>query len=234
MNLERYIKNEVEEKNIIMFYQKIVTKTDCTHYECLARMKNDTSIPPLTFLPVIVKLNLYEEFTKTIIEKSFEMFKNKKIFFSINLTYKDFLNKNILKFLKKQLEKFNLGKYLIIEILEDEIKDFSVINSFIYKPKPYGVQFAIDDFGKNCSNLTHLLYLEPDFLKIDIFLIKEFNINNRAKIIVETVIDLARQLNIKVIAEGVEDKKLYQALSKYKIDAYQDFYFSKLNRELKQ
>ena len=118
-------------------------------------------------------------------------------------------------------------------MLEDEIKDFSVINSFVYELKPYGVQFAIDDFGKNYSNLTHLLYLKPDFLKIDIFLIKEININDRAKIIVETIIDLARQLNIKVIAEGIEDQKVYQALSKYKIDAYQGFYFSKPNRELK-
>lgn len=232
MSLESYIKNEVEEKNIIMFYQKIVTKTDCSHYECLARMKNSTAISPLTFLPVIVKLNLYEEFTKIIIEKSFEKFKNLKIFFSINLTYEDFLNKNILQFLIKQLEIFNLGKYLIIEILEDEIKDFSVINSFVYKLKPYGVQFAIDDFGKNYSNLTHLLYLNPDFLKIDIFLIKEFNINDKAKIIVETVIELARQLDIKVIAEGVEDQKVYQALSKYKIDAYQGFYFARPNSEL--
>jgi EAL domain-containing protein (putative c-di-GMP-specific phosphodiesterase class I) len=233
MSLENYIENEVKEKNIVMFYQKIIAmNNNCNCYECLSRMKNNITMSPLVFLPIIIKLNMYEEFTKTIIEKSFKKFKDKKILFSINLTYRDFLNENILQFLEKQLKETNLGKYLIIEILEDEIKDFSVVNNFINKLKPYGVQFAIDDFGKNYSNLTHLLYLKPNFLKIDIFLIKEFDKNYRAKIIVETVVDLAKQLNIKVIAEGVEDKKTFQALLKYKIDAYQGFYFSKPNEEL--
>lgn len=232
MNLESFIENEVKEKNIEMFFQKIVTKAGCNHYECLARMKNDTTISPLAFLPVIIKFKLYEDFTKMVIEKSFKKFQNKKIYFSINLTYEDFLNKNIFQFLKNQLKKHHLGKYLIIEILENEIKDFSIINNFIYKLKPYGVQFAIDDFGKDYSNLTHLLYLEPDFLKIDIFLIKEITANEKAIIIMETIIDLAKQLNIKVIAEGVEDKETYQSLLKYGIDAYQGFYFSRPNKEI--
>jgi len=234
MSLESYIKYEVEEKNVVMFYQKIDTKNNCDHYECLARIKNDISIPPFVFLPIIIiKLNLYEEFTKTVIEKSFKMFENKNIFFSINLSYSDFENKNIFQFLRDKLEKYDhLGKYLIIEVLEDEIKDFSVINSFFSNLKPYGVQFAIDDFGKNYSNLTHLLYLKPDFLKIDIFLIKEININPRAKIIIKTLVSLAEKLNMKVVAEGVEDKKTYQALSEYKIDGYQGFYFSKPSSEL--
>jgi len=232
MSIEAYIKKEVQERNIVLFYQKIVTKAGSYQYECLARMKNNTSISPEDFIPIIVKLNLYEDFTETIIKKSFETFKNKKILFSINLSYMDFLNKNIFLFLIKQLEKFNLGKYLILEILEEEIKDFSVVNNFINKLKPYGVQIAIDDFGKNHSNLARLLYLHPDFLKIDIFLIKEFNTNDKAKKILENIVDLGRQLNVKIVAEGVENEKTYQALLKYNIYAFQGYYFSKPDNRL--
>ena len=232
MNTESYIEKKVKERNITIFYQKIITKVGFSQYECLARIKDDTSISPIDFLPVIVKLNLYEDFTKSVIKESFEKFKNKKMFFSINLTYEDFCNKNIFLFLENKLKEFYLGKYLIIEILENQIKDFSIVNNFIDKLKPYGVQFAIDDFWKDYSNLTHLLYLDPDFLKIDIFLVKEFNTNDRAKMILETIVNLGEQLNIKIIAEGIEDAETYRNLLKYNIHAYQGFYFSKPNKEL--
>lgn len=233
MNLESYIKNEVEKRNITMFYQKLIKENGPCAYECLARLENNTSISPEVFIPIIIKLKLYEDFTKIVIKKSFEMFKNKEAFFSINLAYIDLSNKNIFHFLEEQLIKSNLGKYLIIEILEDEIKDFTLVESFIHKLKRYGVQFAIDDFGTRYSNLTHLLHLEADFLKIDIFLIKELCVNSKAKIIVEDLVELANKLNIKVIVEGVENQETYQILSKYKIEAYQGFYFSKPDRELR-
>lgn len=86
------------------------------------------------------------------------------------------------------------------------------------------MQIAIDDFGSGYSNFAHIFKLNPDYLKLDGSLITNIITDEKIHILVKTVIELAHKLDIKVIAEYVSTKELYDALSILDVDAMQGYY----------
>ena len=219
------VKTALKEDTLVPFFQPIV-KTDETTYECLVRIiKDGKAISPFFFIDEIKHTSYYTELTKTMINKSFEYFKDKQNSFSINLSFEDILNSHIVDHIKQTLKKTNMNNQLILEILESEfIENFTVVKSFIKEMKSLGVRIALDDFGSGYSNFTYLLELNPDYLKIDGSLIKDIDLNDKSYAIVKTIISFSQELGIKTIAEFVHSKNVYDKVVDLKIDGHQGYF----------
>lgn len=116
------------------------------------------------------------------------------------------------------------GCNLIIEITEGVLmgNNSEIINRF-KKFKDSGVKIAIDDFGTGYSSLSYLNKLQVDFIKIDRSFVCDLNENHRNKTLCEAMISMAHKLNIKVVAEGVENKTQLKILNDMKCDYMQGY-----------
>lgn len=97
----------------------------------------------------------------------------------------------------------------------------------IYRLKALGVQVAIDDFGTGFSSLTLLKDLPVDTLKIDREFIMGIEQKFENQAIVESIIQCANTLGVKVCVEGIENQKLIEFMKKYGVHSYQGYYYSK-------
>jgi len=228
------IKTAIQNDLVFPVFQPIVNKEkEIVKYEVLMRISeiNDGKldmISPYFFLDAAIKTKQYNTLSNIIIEKSFEVMNNNNKDFSINISYEDIFNHTLIKYIKINLEKFpNIGGRLIIEILETElIEDMDVMNSFISDFKKYGVRIAIDDFGTGHSNFSNILDLNPDYIKIDGSFIKNIHTDKKSYSLVKGIIESAKELNIKTIAEFIHSKEVFDVALKLGIDEFQGFYFS--------
>lgn len=90
-----------------------------------------------------------------------------------------------------------------------------------------GVQIAIDDFGSGYSNFSHVLNLEPDYIKIDASLIKNIDKDIYSQVVVSTIITFASKLGIKTIAEFVHNDSIYEIVKDLGVDYVQGYYIGK-------
>lgn len=228
------IKSAIKNDLVFPVFQPILNKKqEIVKYEVLMRIAEvqdgqNKLISPYFFLDAAIKTKQYNNLSNIIIEKSFEeMNKNDKDF-SINLSYEDIYNNTLIEILQHHLDKYpNIGKRLIIEILETElIEDTEVMNSFIEDFKKYGVRLAIDDFGTGHSNFSNILDINPDYIKIDGSFIKNIDTDKKSYSLVKGIIESAKELNIRTIAEFVHSKEVFEVTLKLGIDEFQGFYFS--------
>jgi len=231
------IKKAIETDNITPVYQPIVNNTNnkWEKYEALVRLKDDDGklISPFFFLEISKKTRHYTEITKIMIQKSFDMFKEKDLEFSINLTIEDILNDQINRFIIAMLEEYKIGSRVVFEIVESEsIENFEQIHDFIEKVKSYNCKIAIDDFGTGYSNFEYLLKLKVDYIKIDGSMIKDIDTNEEAQLVVSTIIDFAKKIGVKTIAEFVENESILNKVKEMGIDYSQGYHFSAPQLEL--
>ena len=164
---------------------------------------------------------LYEVIT----EKSFEFFKDLPYSFSINLSIDDIMDQEIYNFIIRTLQESGFANRVVLELLETEqINDYKKVSRFITEVRRYGVRVAIDDFGSGFSNFFYMTRLDPDYIKIDGSLIKEIDIDTNAQIVVETIVQFAKKMKIKTIAEYVHSSTVLSEVKLLGIDYSQGFY----------
>jgi EAL domain-containing protein (putative c-di-GMP-specific phosphodiesterase class I) len=224
------VKKAIDEDNIVPVYQPIVNNENgkWEKYESLVRLKEDDKlISPYFFLEISKKSRQYNNITKIMIEKSFERFKDESAEFSVNLTVDDILNHEISGYIVEMLERYKIGSRVVFELVESEsIDNFEEVSSFIDKVKSYGVKLAIDDFGTGYSNFEYLLKLKADYIKIDGSMIKDIDQNEEARLVVSTIVDFAKKIGMKTIAEFVENESILDTIKELGIDYSQGYHFS--------
>ncbi len=226
------LQEAIKQDNIVPYFQPIfnIHTKEIEKYECLARItqQNGFIITPIKFLDIAIKSKLYPQITRSIVSKSFKFFQDKDFEFSINLSIEDIINPNTVKFILDSLENFNNPSKIVFEILETErIENYDELKNFIKEVKCYGCQIAIDDFGSGYSNFAHILELNIDYLKIDASLVKYISTDENSRKITQTIINFAKDLDMKTIAEYVEDKKSLDILAGMGIDYIQGYYIGK-------
>ena len=90
-----------------------------------------------------------------------------------------------------------------------------------------GVLIAIDDFGSGYANYGHILEIKPDYIKIDGSLIKNILSDRDSQILVKSIVDFARELNITTVAEYVETEEIFELLKEYGVNEFQGYYFGR-------
>jgi len=227
------LKRALEKDNIIVYYQPLINNQtmNVDKYECLVRMydeEDDKVISPFFFLDVSKKANQYTNLTKIVIQKSFKEFVDKDFEFSLNVSYEDIDDKYFLPFVELMLKRHKgIAPRVVWEILEDEgVQSYEVLLNFINEVKKLGCKVAIDDFGSGYSNFEHLLKMDVDYLKIDASLVKNIVDDENSYKVVKTVVDFAQSLELKTIAEFVENEKIFKLTKELGVNFSQGYYFS--------
>ena len=148
---------------------------------------------------------------------------------AVNLSIRQFTDPSLQKMIRRILKLTHvLPASLMLEITESILMQDINANSVILQSlSDMGITLASDDFGIGYSSLNYLRKLPFDALKIDKSFIYEMETINQKKAIVSTIISLANDLNLKVIAEGVETRAQFDILQKYHCDFIQGYIFSK-------
>lgn len=233
----RQLKQALQQDRIVPWFQPIFDNQSgrITKYECLIRMiePDGKVISPGLFLAIASKLRLDSLLTRVMVEKSFQKFADLDYEFSINLSYHDLLDRELTQFIFEKLKTYQVGERLIFEILEcDGIDNYNEVRLFIDKAKGFGCKIAIDDFGTGYSNFEHLLRLNVDLIKIDGSLIRNLNDDQSAIIVTRGVVQFARSLGIKTVAEFVHCEAVQKQVQALGIDFSQGAYFSMPKAEL--
>jgi len=222
------IKKALYNDDILVYNQPIVNKEKkIVKYEALVRMQYGKDIlSPYVFLEISKKTKYYTQITQRVVQKTFEIFKNKKVCFSINLIAQDILNDDTINYIKQQLNQYEDKEKIIFELVESEdLYSIPEVAEFIKYIQSTGAKIAIDDFGTGYSNFSYMMHLRPDYLKIDGSLIKNLDTNKDALKIVKTIITFAKELNIITIAEFVHSKQIFDICNNLGIDEFQGYYF---------
>ena len=219
----------VDFSGIVPYFQPIIdNKTNkIVKFESLSRLIDGQGAihSPNAFIPVAKTIKVYDIITKTIIQKSFDVFANEPYDFSINLSFEDIMNDQMYNYIIKVLEDTRMGERVTFELLESEkVDDFEKVIRFFKEIRRHGVKIAIDDFGSGFSNFSYIINLQPDFIKIDGSIIKALDTDKNAQIVVETIVDFSRKLGIKTVAEFVHSSTILSTVQKLGIDYSQGYY----------
>lgn len=142
---------------------------------------------------------------------------------SVNLSPRQFLQKNLLQLVERALAQSGLPPDLLqIEITENMLMINSGDNlDKLQKMRELGVRISIDDFGTGFCSFSYLLQYQVDRLKIDQSFVKQAGTDANATAVVRTIIAMSHGLNIKVVAEGVETEEQMRFLQRRRCDEVQ-------------
>lgn len=219
-----------------VYYQPKVSSEDyrIVGGEALTRwFKDGAVIPPMDFIPIIEQngtvclLDFYvlEQTCKDITQWLKDGIKVGRI--SVNFSRKHLSNPHLVEDIMDVLRKYELaGRYIEIELTEtvDEVES-SLLVDFIKRMKYHKVRISIDDFGTGYSSLNMLRSFTVDVLKIDKSFIDD--LDERNKIVLSNIIRMAHDLNMEVVAEGVETKEQALYLGEIGCHTLQGFLFDK-------
>ena len=198
------------------------------HYEILLGVKdeNGNTIPPDDFIPAVERCQRMSEIDKWVVQSVFDWVEQHlDIFeqldgFSINLSGESMNSEEFLDFLKQLLSSSAIPlEKITFEITETVAADsFQFVQSFIKKIKQFKCKFSLDDFGSGYSSYSYLKSLDVDYLKIDGIFVKDMPNNTTDIAIVKSMNEIAHSLNLKTIAEYVEDDAILAILREIGVD----------------
>ena len=223
----------LKENAIIPYFQPVLNvKTGKIEgFEALARVQESENIlAPAHFLDAAIQMSKREEITKIMIQKVFGVAaKNRDIGFSINLPCRDFSTFDLVVFIKEnQLACDIEPSKITFELLEiDAIQEDESIIESITLLKKAGYKIAVDNFGKEHSNLAHLLLINVDCIKIDSYYIKSINTDVNSASISHAFSKFSSFINAKSSAKFVESEAILKRIKDFNIDYAQGYFISK-------
>lgn len=191
--------------------------------------------PPAQFISIAEQTGLIVEMGEWIIEEAcrqgMQWQKNglPPLSVAVNVSAVQFRRGNLDKVIIKALEKTGLNPQLLeLELTESILlEDIDHLLGQLDGLKKLGVKLAIDDFGTGYSSLAYLKKFNIDRLKIDQSFVRDINTDPNDAAIVRAIVQMAHTLNLKVIAEGVEDEAMLKHLRDCGCDEVQGYLFSK-------
>lgn len=234
-NLRKAIKNEEFE---VYFQPKIDARVDkVIGLEALIRWNHPELglIPPVKFIPFAENIGLIIEIDRWMLRESATQvlaWKKENIQcgkLSINVSAKQLEDDNYIKFLSQKISDIGIAPTdLEIEITEGLIMKHSLhVTSTLNAIRALGISISVDDFGTGYSSLSYLKRLPIDKLKIDRSFVKDLPHDKDDIAIVKTIIALANNLSLELIAEGVETKEQRDFLLSEGCPNIQGYFYSK-------
>lgn len=211
------LRKSIEEKNLSMVYQPIyqMVEKKIIGFEALIRWNSESfgQVSPDIFIKYSEETGLIHLIDEFVFESVIKLRKDwcsdeyKDIMISLNLSAKGLANPRLMLKVKALVEQYEIDtKHIQIEVTETAlIANFEIAVDHLYFLRKLGFTIALDDFGSGYSSLTYLHKLPIDVLKIDRMFTRDIGKDHKQDLILETIIDLADSLKLKVIIEGVEN-----------------------------
>lgn len=239
--LRQYIQTHIDEALekgwIRLYYQPVVRALSRTlaGYEALARWQDPVRglISPAAFIPALEEIHAIHKLDLYMVDQICSLYgpRNNLGFptvpISFNLSRLDFFDCDIHAEISRRVDRAGVPHgNLAIEITESVfVQDMSVIAPILDQFRQDGYSLWMDDFGSGYSSLNVLKDYAFDTIKLDMEFLRRFS--DRAKVIVESVIRMAKDLNIQTLAEGVETEAQAEFLRSIGCSLLQGFLFSK-------
>lgn len=222
------------EKDLFVLYSQKITEVNATsnisHVEILLRLKEgDKIIPPDVFIPAAERYNLMPEIDRWVINATFKHFSNKegvshwKV--AINLCGESMCDESLIEYIKEQQSKYHISpKNVCFEVTETAaIANLNKAALFMKKLKSVGYSFALDDFGCGMSSFAYLKNLPIDYLKIDGVFVKDIVDDPIDFAMVKSINEIGHAMNLKTIAEFVENDAILGKLEEIGVDYAQGY-----------
>ncbi len=198
-------------------------------------------VSPSEFISIAEKTGLIIELGNYIIEEAFKTLKSWDETgialeqFSINISVRQFFHSSFSDEVERLSNKYlneNTKNKIIFEITETIlVEDMSRIVSSMNKLKNLGISFSMDDFGTGYSSLSSLREMPIDELKVDRSFVSHLGKHESDKLMITTILSMAKIFDLKTVAEGVETKAQFDFLLENGCDIFQGFYFAKALRK---
>lgn len=226
----------IQKNQLQLYYQPQIDLTTgiVSGVEALIRWQHPVfgMVSPAQFIPIAEETGLIVPIGKWVLETACQQAKEWQlnglppIQMSINVSTREFRHSSFVEQVQNALKKSQLApQYLNLEITESMMSDVQYCQGMLQKLRKLGVDVSVDDFGTGYSSLSYLNSFPLTHLKIDQAFVRELNEKNHA--IVKTIINLAANLNLTVIAEGVETKEQASLLLSLSCHNVQGFLYSK-------
>lgn len=239
--IEDKLWNALENSYFRLYYQPVISLETgrLSGFEALIRLihPDEGMISPDTFIPIAEKSAIIFPLGLWIIEEACRQvltWKNKFLLdipfrININLSAKQFLHPGLTNHIFEITEKYNITENDIgFELTESAfMEDMESANIALLELKSRKYIIYMDDFGTGYSSLSYLMHFPVNVVKIDQSFVKWMHIDEQSEILVRSIIALAVNLGLKVVAEGTEDESQIDILKQCGCHYAQGFYYSK-------
>ncbi len=151
----------------------------------------------------------------------------KEIQLSVNVSSRQFKDHEFINKFTNLIELFTINPSLLkLELTETAVYNPVEATSIMAKINALGVKFSLDDFGTGYSSLSSLTRLPLHQIKIDRTFIDHMFIDSKDNAVVKTIIALAKNLGLEIVAEGIENLEQWNVLSELGCDLFQGYFFS--------
>ncbi|MFC1504450.1 EAL domain-containing protein [Spirochaetota bacterium] len=239
MDIENKLHYALEKNEFEIYYQPQISlnRDTLVGTEALLRWKNKEMglVMPDDFIPIAEETGMIIPIGNWVLQHACRQMKEwhdegmTSLKLAINLSARQFQDKDLIKNIKKALDETSIGpSYLEIEITESTMmQNFDLALEITEQLKRMGLSIALDDFGTGFSSLRYLQKFPIDVLKIDKSFIFDMEKNQENEAIVSAIISMAHSLHMKVIAEGVELNEHRSYLAERGCEEVQGFFYSK-------
>lgn len=237
LRLHGELRQAIADNALALYYQpKIhISSGRVVSVEALARWPHpiERMIAPTDFVPMIEQSGLIRPFTNWVLEQAIRqcgewMQQGIALNVAVNISTRNLLDPELTASIAGLLQKYGVNpRHITLEITESAVmarpENAVKVLSELHQ---MGLRIAIDDFGTGYSSLAYLKKMPVDELKIDASFVSEIVDNESDAVIVRSTIDLAHNLGLKVVAEGVESKAILSLLAVLGCDLAQGYHFS--------
>ncbi|MDP4089113.1 MAG: EAL domain-containing protein [Bacillota bacterium] len=239
LKLKNDLKNSIKENQLFLLYQpQIELKSGkVVGVEALIRWMHPEYglIPPNEFIPIAEETGFIVEIGKWVIKTAClqaKAWQNSDITpfkVAVNISSIQLKSHNLFQDINQIIESVGVAPGILeLELTESTMmQDVESSVAMFNMLKQLGIRIAIDDFGTGYSSLSYLRKIPINKLKIDRSFITDLGNNYESSIITKTIIDMARNLGFKVIAEGAETKEQIDLLKESGCDEIQGYYYSR-------
>lgn len=221
----------------VVYQAKVSPEEKVVGYEALIRW-NSTSmgnVSPAEFIPIAEQSGKILLITKWMLERvcndlaKILLKASEETVVSVNLSAHDIKSSSLLEFINFLFKKYHIDPAKIeFEVTESAyLENFEMANVFFTGIKDMGSSIALDDFGTGYSSLGYLTQIHLNTLKIDKQFVDNLGLSDRSTLITKTIIEMAKQLNLKICAEGVETREQFEFLVKNGCHELQGYLFAK-------
>lgn len=223
-------------QEFVVYYQPKVQLDNDTLYGCEALVRwvrNGSLVPPLDFIPVLEQTGYLCMLDFYVLDRVCQDIRHwqdlgiEPVTTSVNFSKLHLHNRNLAHDILKVLEKHQIdSSYIEIELTESSgYIDFADLKKFVSTMKEYGIRTSLDDFGTGYSSLNLLKDLNVDTVKLDRSFIQNIESDTAHEVVVKALVNMINELDMEVIAEGVENTTQADYLRSIQCHLAQGFLF---------
>jgi len=238
LHLTNGLKTAIDEDQLVLYYQpKLSLSTmKLSHVEALVRWQHPDKglVPPDSFISIAEKTGQMDALTRWVTLEAIRQYivwqkAGNNIKIAINISAENLKDKSYSDFIIALKDRYQLPEHAItLEVTEDAVvADPEKATEILSYLKDHGFKLSIDDYGTGYSSLAQLKQLPVQELKIDRSFVQHLMTNQEDQTIVKSTIELAHNMGLSVVAEGIEDEATLIWLQAHKCELAQGYFISR-------